>query len=88
METRGWLQASAGRASDPEVALTLSRLRVLRRLGRPHRGRKFVARSASLHDLVGPGSLTEQTASFLHASARAGLNVLAAGMTQADRSTF
>lgn len=44
--------------------------------------RKFVVRAARLHDLVGLGSLTEQAASFLDASVRAGLNVVVAGSTQ------
>ena len=47
--------------------------------------RKFVLRAATLHDLVELGSLGRHAASFLEASVRAGLNVLVAGGTQADR---
>jgi pilus assembly protein CpaF len=36
---------------------------------------------------VGLGSLTEQAASFLDASVRAGLNVVVAGSTQAGNPT-
>ena len=45
--------------------------------------RKFVVRAARLHDLVALGSLTDQAATFLDASVRAGLNILVAGATQA-----
>ena len=50
--------------------------------------RKFVVRASRLHDLVGLGSLTEQAASFLDASVRAGLNVVVAGATQAGKTTM
>jgi pilus assembly protein CpaF len=50
--------------------------------------RKFVVRAARLHDLVGLGSLTEQAASFLDASVRAGLNIVVAGSTQAGKTTM
>jgi pilus assembly protein CpaF len=50
--------------------------------------RKFVVRAARLHDLVALGSLTEQAASFLDASVRAGLNVVVAGSTQAGKTTM
>jgi pilus assembly protein CpaF len=50
--------------------------------------RKYVVRAARLHDLVGLGSLTEQAASFLDASVRAGLNVVVAGATQAGKTTM
>src|SRR3954451_16838843 len=50
--------------------------------------RKFVVRAARLHDLVALGSLTEQAASFLDASVRAGLNIVVAGGTQAGKTTI
>jgi pilus assembly protein CpaF len=50
--------------------------------------RKFLVRAARLHDLVGLGSLTEQAASFLDASVRAGLNIVVAGSTQAGKTTM
>jgi pilus assembly protein CpaF len=50
--------------------------------------RKFVVRAARLHDLVALGSLTEQAASFLDASVRAGLNIVVAGGTQAGKTTM
>jgi pilus assembly protein CpaF len=50
--------------------------------------RKFVVRAARLHDLVGLGSMTEQAASFLDASVRAGLNIVVAGSTQAGKTTL
>ncbi len=50
--------------------------------------RKFVVRAARLHDLVALGSLTEQAASFLDASVRAGLNIVVAGSTQAGKTTM
>ena len=50
--------------------------------------RKFVVRAARMHDLVGLGSLTEQAATFLDASVRAGLNIVVAGATQAGKTTM
>ena len=50
--------------------------------------RKFVVRAATLRDLVGLGSLTEQAAQFLEASVVAGLNVIVAGGTQAGKTTM
>ncbi len=50
--------------------------------------RKFVVRAASLVDLVGLGSLTEQAARFLDAAVRAGLNIVVAGGTQAGKTTM
>ena len=50
--------------------------------------RKFVVRAARLHDLVALGSLTDQAATFLDASVRAGLNILVAGATQAGKTTM
>ncbi len=50
--------------------------------------RKFVVRATRLHDLVALGSLTEQAASFLDASVRAGLNIVVAGSTQAGKTTM
>jgi pilus assembly protein CpaF len=50
--------------------------------------RKFVVRASRLHDLVGLGSLSEQAASFLDASVRAGLNIVVAGGTQAGKTTM
>lgn len=50
--------------------------------------RKHVVRAAHLDDLVGLGSLTPHAAAFLHASVRAGLNVLVSGATQAGKTTM
>jgi pilus assembly protein CpaF len=50
--------------------------------------RKFVVRAASLDDLVGLGSTTEQAARFLRASVEAGLNVVVSGATQAGKTTL
>ncbi len=50
--------------------------------------RKFVLRASRLSDLVELGSLTHQTAAFLDASVKAGLNILVAGGTQAGKTTF
>jgi len=47
--------------------------------------RKFVVRAAKLRDLVELGSLNEQAAQFLEASVVAGLNIVVAGGTQAER---
>ncbi|MCW2767960.1 MAG: pilus assembly protein CpaF [Nocardioides sp.] len=45
--------------------------------------RKFVARAHSLPDLVTLGTLDQQSAAFLDASVRAGLNIVVSGGTQA-----
>ncbi|ANH38668.1 Putative conjugal transfer protein [Nocardioides dokdonensis FR1436] len=45
-------------------------------------------RAARLDDLVELGSLTPQAAEFLHASVRAGLNILVSGGTQAGKTTM
>jgi len=50
--------------------------------------RKFVVRARHLDDLVRLGTLTPHAAAFLHASVRAGLNVLVAGGTQAGKTTM
>ena len=50
--------------------------------------RKFVVRAARLHDLVELGSITDQAATFLDASVRAGLNIVVAGGTQAGKTTL
>lgn len=50
--------------------------------------RKFVARAASLDDLVALGSLDAHAAQFLSASVRAGLNVVVSGGTQAGKTTL
>ena len=50
--------------------------------------RKFVLRAARLDGLVELGSLTQQVATFLDASVRAGLNILVAGGTQAGKTTL
>jgi pilus assembly protein CpaF len=50
--------------------------------------RKFVLKAARLNDLVELGSLNAQSASFLDASVRAGLNILVAGGTQAGKTTM
>lgn len=49
--------------------------------------RKFVVRAAHLDDLVRLGTLSRQAAAFLHASVRAGLNIIVAGGTQAGKTT-
>lgn len=49
--------------------------------------RKFVVRAASLDDLVGLGSLSDQATRFLRASVEAGLNVIVSGATQAGKTT-
>lgn len=48
---------------------------------------KFVARATHLEDLVAPGTLTAPAARFLEAAVASGLNVLAAGGTQAGKTT-
>jgi pilus assembly protein CpaF len=50
--------------------------------------RKFVVRARHLDDLDRLGTLTPQAAAFLHASVRAGLNILVAGGTQAGKTTM
>ncbi|WP_107767773.1 CpaF family protein [Nocardioides terrigena] len=50
--------------------------------------RKFVVRASRMGDLVELGSLSQQAATFLDASIRAGLNILVAGGTQAGKTTF
>jgi pilus assembly protein CpaF len=50
--------------------------------------RKFVLTAARLGELVELGTLTTQSAAFLEASVRAGLNVLVAGGTQAGKTTL
>src|SRR5919107_3319211 len=50
--------------------------------------RKFVVRARHLDDLVRLGTLSAHAAAFLHASVRAGLNVLVAGGTQAGKTTM
>jgi pilus assembly protein CpaF len=50
--------------------------------------RKHVVRASHLEHLVRLGSLTPHAAAFLHASVRAGLNVLVAGATQAGKTTM
>jgi pilus assembly protein CpaF len=50
--------------------------------------RKFVVRARHLDDLVRLRTLTPHAAAFLHASVRAGLNLLVAGGTQAGKTTM
>ena len=50
--------------------------------------RKFVARAASLDDLVALDSLDSHAAQFLSASVRAGLNIVVSGGTQAGKTTL
>jgi len=50
--------------------------------------RKHVVRASHLDDLVRLGSLTPQSAVFLDAAVRAGLNILVAGATQAGKTTM
>jgi pilus assembly protein CpaF len=50
--------------------------------------RKFVVRASELHDLVELGTLTQEAATFLDASVRAGLNVVVAGGTRPDTATI
>lgn len=50
--------------------------------------RKFVLRAGQLDDLVALGSLPQRAADFLEASVRAGLNIVAAGGTQAGKTTL
>jgi pilus assembly protein CpaF len=50
--------------------------------------RKFVLTAARLGELVELGTLTQQSAAFLEASVRAGLNILIAGATQAGKTTM
>ena len=50
--------------------------------------RKFVAPATTLDELVALGSLTREAARFLEAAVAAGLNVIAAGGTQAGKTTL
>jgi pilus assembly protein CpaF len=50
--------------------------------------RKFVVREASLDELVRLGTMTPQCARFLATSVVAGLNLIAAGATQAGKTTL
>lgn len=50
--------------------------------------RKYVARAHSLPELVGLGTLDEQSAGFLHAAVLAGLNIVVSGGTQAGKTTL
>lgn len=50
--------------------------------------RKFIAAAHSLTDLVTLGSLDAQSAEFLDASVRAGLNIVVSGGTQAGKTTL
>ena len=50
--------------------------------------RKFVLTATRLHELADLGTLTIQSAAFLEAAVRAGLNILVAGGTQAGKTTF
>lgn len=50
--------------------------------------RKFLLRAARLDDLVALGSMTPAAAQFLHASVRAGLNIVVAGGTQTGKTTM
>jgi pilus assembly protein CpaF len=50
--------------------------------------RRFVVRAGSVHDLVGRGTLSSQSAHFLEAAVVAGLNVVVAGGTQAGKTTL
>ncbi len=50
--------------------------------------RKFVAKAHSLNDLVALGTIDDATATFLHASVLAGLNIVVSGGTQAGKTTL
>lgn len=50
--------------------------------------RKFVAKAASLDDLVALGTLDERSAAFLTSCVRAGLNIVVSGGTQAGKTTL
>lgn len=50
--------------------------------------RKFIARAASLKQLVKLGSMTPQAAAFLDAAVSSGLNILVSGATQAGKTTM
>lgn len=50
--------------------------------------RRFVVRPSSVHDLVGLGTLTHQSANFLEAAVVSGLNIVVAGGTQAGKTTM
>src|SRR5215471_8568980 len=50
--------------------------------------RRFVLRALTLDTLVGLGTLPDETARFLEAAVRAGVNMLVAGPTAAGKTTF
>ncbi|MEE1616933.1 CpaF family protein [Brachybacterium sp. J153] len=50
--------------------------------------RKFIARAQDLDGLVALGSLTQQSADFLHAAVASGLNIITSGATGAGKTTF
>ncbi|WP_418908936.1 CpaF family protein [Glutamicibacter endophyticus] len=50
--------------------------------------RKFVARAASLEDLIALGSVSETAAQFLSWSIAAGMNIVVTGPTQAGKTTM
>lgn len=50
--------------------------------------RKFLLQAGSLDELVELGTMTTQAARFLEAAVVAGLNVIVAGGTQADKTTL
>lgn len=50
--------------------------------------RKFVAKAASLDDLVALGTLDERSAAFLTSCVQAGLNIVVSGGTQAGKTTL
>ena len=50
--------------------------------------RRFVLRALSLETLVSLGTLPQETAQFLEAAVRAGVNMLIAGPTAAGKTTF
>lgn len=50
--------------------------------------RKFVAKAASLDDLVALGTLDERAAAFLKSCVLAGLNIVVSGGTQAGKTTL
>lgn len=50
--------------------------------------RKFVARAASLEDLIALGSISETAAQFLSWSIAAGMNIVVTGPTQAGKTTM
>lgn len=50
--------------------------------------RKYLLTASSLAELVGLGTLTHHSAAFLDTAVRAGLNLVAAGATQAGKTTL